>query len=432
LSQAYFDFLDANQNLTPEQQTKAKDALAKFVNVITGKGDIARVLGRGGLLEKASSVVMFAPRFMFSRLQFMNPVMYARAPKGARKIMLKTAGKFYGALFGLLGALAAAGVQISFDPEDKDFLKIPIPGTDVKYDLTAGLKEPMRLTFGLGAKVMYYKAIGDSTGVGRVMDNWKDSQGTFWRGKLSPAASFGYDWATDEDIAGKPFSMWNATTGRFAPIISQSAWDAMLNTREDTLMREPDDFEHFVEKLHRIKDGDVNVKALAAVLPAEMFGVGTSSFYKRPQSLAEKTFLYLQPDFDSEPANPEESRIKTGLRNRVFAGESRDKIMREAQGYLDKGTISEKAFKAVETDTKLTPLQYRAKKGNLLANLLVYKLATERERREIKDTVLSKISNKKNPLTEQEKALMKDLGFTSDEPPAKDTRTRRAQRSRRR
>jgi len=153
--------------LTKEETKKAKKYAAETANAFTGKGDIGRVLARGGTLSKLASITFYSPQLLISRFQaaYMLPTAFATAPKGMKVQMAKKGARFYGAL-GILMYLAGAVL----DPEDDDFGKVNISkdswlaskvpdARDLHIDMLAGFDLPiqnaMRLALGAGYFSVY-------------------------------------------------------------------------------------------------------------------------------------------------------------------------------------------------------------------------------------------------------------------------------------
>jgi hypothetical protein len=72
---------------------KAYQDVARFVNAMTGRGEIHDKLKS---LEPVLSAGMFSPKFLASRLQVLNPATYARMEPEARRIALKEVAGFVG------------------------------------------------------------------------------------------------------------------------------------------------------------------------------------------------------------------------------------------------------------------------------------------------------------------------------------------------
>jgi hypothetical protein len=148
---AYTTFLDAARStwfkqLAREAEKAAKESgtplkldeykrIAQFVNRATGRGD----LGRGKINDAAPllNAIFFAPKYAASRVQVLDPRMYAKLPAGARKTAIREAVQYYGTIAAVATMLKyGMGANVGTDPEDSDFLKLKVGNT--RYDLAAG------------------------------------------------------------------------------------------------------------------------------------------------------------------------------------------------------------------------------------------------------------------------------------------------------
>ena len=222
IGEELFGKVDAMYNagkLTADEMVAAKDALArKWVNVITGKGYTPGwTHGLFKWLAQAGS----APSLALSSFQVLhytgNPIAYYNMPKGARAIVAKKAGRMYGSLAILFGILGAIPGLINRDPEDKDFgvmdFSVISPKlAGMKVNILRQLKEPVRLSLGLGLKKLYYAATGNKEGSARINDEWFQELvmndyggiGSFWKGKAHPSISYLNTLWTGKTFTGEP------------------------------------------------------------------------------------------------------------------------------------------------------------------------------------------------------------------------------------
>lgn len=117
--------------ITPEQY----QAIAKFVNIGTGRGD----LGRGTLnsISPVLNSLFFAPRYAASKIQVFDPRVYARLPAGARKTAVRQAVQYFGTVASVALMLKYGMNQnVGTNPDDSDFGKLVVGNTH--YDLTNG------------------------------------------------------------------------------------------------------------------------------------------------------------------------------------------------------------------------------------------------------------------------------------------------------
>ncbi len=209
-------------NLSPKEERLALTAMAKFVNIGTGRGSLGR---RGNQITPALNVLMFSPRLLASRVNLMNkminPVAIARMPKGARSLMIKDNIKFAGTVATALGLAAAAGARVSLDPDDADFLKIRIG--DTRYDILTGIQQPLRFMWRM-AKAVQADVTQSETYAGEEKGTLL---GRFARSKASPVAGTATNYLTGEDFQGRKFKTSRALIELMTPLYVSDFREAM-------------------------------------------------------------------------------------------------------------------------------------------------------------------------------------------------------------
>jgi len=210
----YKRVIDKNSNLDDFQKRKAYKAAAQWINTVAGRGFVNQSVDQA---FNAFSLVMFAPRYAISRFQVLNPYSYAKnATTAEGRTVLKqqmSDALQYGGMVALTLALAhAAGASVGFDPDDPDFLKIRFGNT--RYDVLAGLQQPMRLIYRL-SKDAYRRTRGQKSARG---ENALDIVGKFARSKLAPIPSAVVDFFKGRDFIGRPFEAKRAVIERVTPL----------------------------------------------------------------------------------------------------------------------------------------------------------------------------------------------------------------------
>jgi hypothetical protein len=176
----------------PNATTQEMKALANFVNVASGRGDLGKFSGAANVLAG----VFFAPRFAVSR--FETPYLawkYRKEPRVRREIardLVSTA-----AMGGMvLGLAKLNGAKVGDDPRNSDFGKIVIGGT-THIDIFAGFQQPMRLVTMMGLTA------SDAAGFTKpqVKTYWDNNDPlelaeNFLEYKLSPAVSVPREFVT--------------------------------------------------------------------------------------------------------------------------------------------------------------------------------------------------------------------------------------------
>lgn len=177
----------------------------------------------------------------------LNPVAMRNMPSEVRAKLIKDNVKFVAGVSTVLGMAGAAGVKVSLNPDDSDFLKMRVGNT--RYDILAGLQQPLRSVLRMMKAINNYaNGVNDSDTAG-------DIAGRFARSKLSPEASFVVDWFNEKDYLGRPFTMQKGITSRVTPLVMHDLYDGMK---------------------------DEGLLGVAKASPA-FFGVGTQTYKEEPK-----------------------------------------------------------------------------------------------------------------------------------------------------
>jgi len=193
-------------------------AAVDWINVSSGRGSYSGRFGKWYKEKPAPflNVIGWAPGLVYSRMQLLNPVTYAKNLKNpqSRVVFRKQMSELFqsGAVLFLTGALAkVGGALISTDPEEADFLKLRFGTT--RYDVLAGLQQVARLGIRMGEWARTRATEDDSTEEGKKKLKKSANETTsallrFGRTKLGPVPGFFIDWLND----------WKKVTGeRHAP-----------------------------------------------------------------------------------------------------------------------------------------------------------------------------------------------------------------------
>lgn len=200
--------------------------IARIVNILNGVGDLGRATQYTPILNR---LVFFATRFMAARFQLIGMLRaplgdwaYRNQPWEVRRIAAKEAYLYAGKM-SLLFALAHALGITSFDVDDDDFLKLNIPGTNQKWDITGGvggyvktLIKIARSSIRLGTGKKEFK--GDSLG-STIVD--------FARGKLAPAPAVAVDLKMGSQITGEPVTWQSELAKNTIPMIAKDVYEAV-------------------------------------------------------------------------------------------------------------------------------------------------------------------------------------------------------------
>lgn len=201
---------------------KQLEDIAKFVNSATGRGSLGALQAHAVTLN----TLLFSPRLLASRFNFLNPVYYMRLSPFARQQALRAALRTVGTIGTVLYAAKMAGAKVNTDPTNADFAKIKIGNT--RIDLAGGFQQPIRLLAQLAEGKITSSTTGKvihlgPQGVGHL--SRKDIAQRFFEGKLAPVPSLVNDLFAGTTFAGQPLSWKQEIESRMIPLLAQDAND---------------------------------------------------------------------------------------------------------------------------------------------------------------------------------------------------------------
>lgn len=211
---------------------RALKAVSNLINAGTGRGS----LGKLNQAAPALSSIFFSPRLIASRVQMLNPMMYARAlpfiekNPGVRMASREAAKSMltFGAIaMTIVGLAKMGGAEVSGNPTSSDFGKIKIGNT--RYDLWGGFQQYIRLFAELASG-----KVTTSTGTVHDLNNPKFGQDTrrdviikFVENKFAPVVAAGDDFARGKDAVGQPVTVKSELKSKMIPLVAQDIADAM-------------------------------------------------------------------------------------------------------------------------------------------------------------------------------------------------------------
>jgi len=205
---------------------KLLKSIARYTNSATGRGDL------GALKEHAVTLntLFFSPRLLASRVNFLNPVYYAKLEPFARMQALKSMRNLIGTVTLVLSLAEAGGASVNADPRNADFGKIRFGKT--RIDILGGFQQPIRLM----AQLFSGKVVSSTTGKtlslgpqGPGKLSRYDIAQRFVESKLGPVPSFVKDAAKGVDSIGQPlqwdkFTQRNPVVQRMLPLLAQDVY----------------------------------------------------------------------------------------------------------------------------------------------------------------------------------------------------------------
>jgi hypothetical protein len=205
------------------QDPKFLQSLGRYIGSATGRGDLGHFQEAGKILN----ATLFSPRLLASRLNFLNPVYYARLHPFARKEALRSATQLAGTLSTLLGlASQVPGVKVQTDPRNPDWGKIRVGNT--RLDLAGGFQQPLRLLAQLATGTAISSTTGKSlslTAGGFGKPTRLDILQRFFFGKAAPVPSLILDYLRNSTQTGQKFSWKSEAVQRMTPLLAQDAYD---------------------------------------------------------------------------------------------------------------------------------------------------------------------------------------------------------------
>lgn len=209
----------------PEKNDRLLLSIGELVNTLTGRGNLGRLQP---LLGDLSST-LFAPRYLASRLQFLNPGFYVRMHPIVRKQALRSVLAYVSAGMATLGLAKLAGVPVGDDNRSADFGKIVVGNT--RFDIWSGWQQIVVLLSRLGAgeittqrgEVQKLGEFGAPSAFGLIS--------RFFENKTAPAVSLGITLLNRETPIGAPVQTPTAVGSevlqRFVPLILQDLYDIL-------------------------------------------------------------------------------------------------------------------------------------------------------------------------------------------------------------
>lgn len=216
---AFDGFVETNPNATMDEMK----AWASWVNVASGRGEI----GRASAIGEELALMVFAPRFAWSRIQIASGQQLVKNRNNPR--VLKAIAKDYAAALSTgmmtLALASMAGFEVGLDPREADFGRIRIG--NLRIDIWAGVQQPMRLL----ARIALVAT--DQHGLtGRHLTDAQKNigplelLGRFAAFKASPAVTLSLELMTGENAVGEDRTPTSTAARAIMPIIVEGVYDA--------------------------------------------------------------------------------------------------------------------------------------------------------------------------------------------------------------
>jgi hypothetical protein len=211
---------DNNPNATQQEL----EQIANFINVTTGRGKI----GNSDAYIKGASNILLAPRYYLSQLQTVTGVGLYKditTNKTVRNEMAKLQAGHVSTWIAALGIMSLAGLDVEWDIDDSDFLKVQIGNSRYGHPFTPLVRTLIRMgKFGAGYE----------SEVNRSRDIYSEA-GNFLKYKLHPQITGGLSIATGKDVLGREVPRLEAILRAGTPLTIQTGLDTLLI--EDSAMK---------------------------------------------------------------------------------------------------------------------------------------------------------------------------------------------------
>jgi len=221
------------QGKTYDKYKKLYQATAKYINNITGRGDL------GGLEQYAPifNTLLFSPRLMAARVNMLNPYYFARLPWDLKKAYMKDMGTMLSLGSILLGTMAIYGstqkdddkdkIRVETDPRSSDFAKIRQGET--RWNVWGGFQPYVRLMGQMSTgerKSSNTGAITELDGEGAFGTTRANVLGSFMRGKLSPVPAMLIDFTSGRTATGEKVNLKDEAISHLIPLSIQGTVEA--------------------------------------------------------------------------------------------------------------------------------------------------------------------------------------------------------------
>lgn len=227
-----FDAIKASiESRGPSLSPLELQAIANYINVATGRGDLGKAAG----MAEGLATVFFSPRLMASRFQLIaRPLMGFRqggeTSFRVRKAMAVEYARFLAGMAVIYGLAELAGAEIEHDSRSSDFGKLRFGNTRV--DPLAGLAQNTVLLTRLATGETMKRSgelrpiRGERLPYGS--DTAADVIARFLRSKLSPVVGAGVDVLSGSNVVGEPTTPATVAQRLTVPLSFQDIYETML------------------------------------------------------------------------------------------------------------------------------------------------------------------------------------------------------------
>lgn len=214
---------DSFRRSHPDANTETLNAMARYVNVATGRGELRGLESAAPTLAKLA----FSPRFVASRIQLLgSPLYFYRKDKTVFREVVKDWLAFTTTGMAVLTLGALAGADVGDDPESHMFGKMNIGPLTI--DIWGGLQQPASLTMKLAA------ATADTTEVRESNQdiNVFDAILRFFAYKASPAVTTPLTLMGGETVVGEDVTITETAVRSVMPMTVETMKEVWEQTED--------------------------------------------------------------------------------------------------------------------------------------------------------------------------------------------------------
>lgn len=256
---AYGATMLQDQGITPENNPEAYKQWASFINNASGRGNLGGAEMAAPLLNGA----FFAPRYVASRFNILNPWTYIKMPAPVAKMALRNTLTYIGftALFASVLGAGFDDLDVEWDPRSSDFGKIRFG--DTRFDLWAGFQQLVRTIAQFSTGERKSSKNGDIIKLSKDIYPYEtraDIVINFLRSKAAPLPGSIWNLSEGENIVGEETNLKTEVISNIMPL--------------------------YLHDMAEIYEEDGPTGVLTSAVPA-FFGIGVQS-YGEKSGLANK------------------------------------------------------------------------------------------------------------------------------------------------
>ena len=214
---------DSFRRSHPDANIETMNAMARYVNVATGRGELRGLETAAPVLSKLA----FSPRFVASRVELLgSPFYFYRKDKTVFREVVKDWLAFTTTGMAVLTLGAMAGADVGDDPESHMFGKMNIGPLTI--DIWGGLQQPASLTMKLAA------ATADTTEVRQSNQNINvfDAILRFFAYKASPAVTTPLTLMGGETVVGEDVTITETAVRSVMPMTFETMKEVWEQTKD--------------------------------------------------------------------------------------------------------------------------------------------------------------------------------------------------------